>query len=399
MACNLTITSVTGIGAVGTPPQPTAIRVTGTAIDCATINLVLRCASFDPGFPFSGTATVASDGTWTVDVVHTTGQCVCGNTIDVEATCASDPTCTAVFGGSLSCNGEPCPTVTLTGLNVGDCNPDGTRTVTVSYGVTGVSALSAELRDSTPTVLDTISGPGPLSGSGNYSGTVTFSVVVTSPPGCGGVTTPVSVPSCNGGGGGGGCGGLLPGLGVLVGVAAALTVLLLALQFCLNIPVPTPLWTAVIVAWAVVAVAIVAWEIICYFEICDCPSACDWLALAWMALLSAIWVEFYVQPYAPPLSLSGCCPTSFGWKVLILVSIILFVASFTYWLSRCHLKKCQVLDLLVLVFVSVLGVIFVYIPIFLPVVAACANSNVVVAAATIGAAFAVADAVCHNTGP
>jgi hypothetical protein len=196
MACSLTITSVLGIQPVG--GVPFAIRVTGTATDCPKVNLALRCPGFTPGIVFNGSAVVGSGGAWSADVpTPTDSGCLCGGRIVIDAVCSTDPTCTAHFSGNFACEGAQCPTVAWSGFMIGDCNPDGTRTVNISATVTAPNACSAELTDGT-NVLATVSGAGTLTltGTGNYIGTVTFAVVIISPPGCTGISLPITLPAC-----------------------------------------------------------------------------------------------------------------------------------------------------------------------------------------------------------
>ena len=199
MACSITITSVTGIGS----PTTTAVVVTGTLSgDCQPI-------IFDPAHAFDvevkvdcGSGPVAatalsSGGSWSVTVPI---SCTCGGNIRVHANCATNPQCSADFSGVLPCEEPPpglCPTIGFTAINIGDCAPNGTRPVTVSALVTPSGFCSAELRDGT-TTLDSGSGSTPftLSGSGNYSGAVTFQVVVTSPSACAGISLPLGLPAC-----------------------------------------------------------------------------------------------------------------------------------------------------------------------------------------------------------
>lgn len=200
MACSLTITSVTGLAPVA--GVPTAIRVTGTAAECREVSLLMRCQGAGSDGAFTGTAPVSAVGTWTADVSIPSHvrNCQCRGGISVQAMCTSDRTCTTSFVGPFSCEDEveECPIAAFGPLTIGDCNPDGTRTVAISATVTGTGIFTAELRDSTA-VLDTVTGPGALtlSGSGNYGATISFSVVITAPVDCAGITLPaIGLPPC-----------------------------------------------------------------------------------------------------------------------------------------------------------------------------------------------------------
>lgn len=201
MACSISITSVTGNGS----PTTTTVTVTGTLSgDCEPIifdpasafnvRIIVDCG----GAPVTATALSNAAGAWSVTVPI---ACPCGGNIRVTATCATNPECQDSRSLLLPCEEPPpglCPTVQFTGLSIGNCNPDGTRSVSISALVTPNGSCAAELHDGTPPALDSDSGslPFTLTGSGNYSGTVTFSVVVTSPAGCSPTTFPLGVPAC-----------------------------------------------------------------------------------------------------------------------------------------------------------------------------------------------------------
>lgn len=149
--------------------------------------------------------------------------------------------------------------------------------------------------------------------------------------GCPPVDLPVQVQSCDGGGGGGGggepseCGNLDVVVAGLLGLALAATLLLLTLQ-CLNIPVPWFLWLIPAVFAAAAGVVILFW-----FLFCDPPTACDWLAIAWMVSLAGAIVALY---------LSACCPLM---AVMALVLAAAAVAGFAAWVAACHPTPCGIL--------------------------------------------------------
>ena len=124
MTCAITITDVLGLGS-----PPSSVQVSGTATDCAAVLVTVQCS----GAASSAVAPVAPDGTWTVTVTHIPG-CVCGRKVTVNATCESDPSCTTYFAGNLECAGR-CPTIS-TDVQVGECNPDGSRQVSLTATIT-----------------------------------------------------------------------------------------------------------------------------------------------------------------------------------------------------------------------------------------------------------------------
>lgn len=127
-------------------------------------------------------------------------ECECDSEIKVLAECESVPGCDASLLTTVVCEEPQCPSISWSGIEISECKPDGTRTVTISAQLDSPSLYSAELRDSTATVLDSVSGSGilTLSGSGDYAGPgpEIFDVVITSPEGCPGMSLPLGIPTC-----------------------------------------------------------------------------------------------------------------------------------------------------------------------------------------------------------
>ena len=338
----------------------------------------------DHAYPAPGTGTVNFTATFTV----TGASPACVDTV---------PVAVAVVG----CGGE-CPQIGPMTTQLDDCPDANTRNVTLSATVTGGGATEYEwefgdgspnatlnaIVNSDPTVVHLYAAPG----SGPYTATVTMK----GPPSC--PDQPASktfnVPACtddDGDGGSGWCGALLPIIGLLVAVATALTVFVLALQICptlVNVPISNILWGIIAGLWIAVGLALIGWAILCGFGICDCPSKCDFLAIAWMASLTGALVAVY---------LSGCCGGG-PWFLVILIFGLAFLAGFGAWLAFCNPSKCQVVDLLLIVFVSIVAVVFTYIQ-NVPVVSMCVVNNVALAVAGIGAILAALAAACHAPGP
>jgi hypothetical protein len=137
MACSITITSVVGIPA--TPTTTSAIRVTGTLTgECppganGVVEIIVQAYCAGGGLN-QAIATPDSLGNWTVDISL---RCMCNGWITVAASCATDSACGDVFSsGALQCAGN-CPTGSLE-VSPGDCNPDGTRNVTLTAHISSV---------------------------------------------------------------------------------------------------------------------------------------------------------------------------------------------------------------------------------------------------------------------
>jgi hypothetical protein len=201
MACTLTITGVAGVTTGGVL---TSIVVNGQSVDCTSVNVQIQCGDGQPQTQ-AGVAvdTSTTPWTWTTTFENVPESCVCSKGIDVTVECAgAGETCKGSFSAALKCmpgGGGPCPTISVAGISIGDCNADGTSLVQVSYQLNGTN-YSAHLVDSNNNTLgiplSNVSGVHTLSGQGNYTGTETFTVVVTQPADCAGESLPIMLPSC-----------------------------------------------------------------------------------------------------------------------------------------------------------------------------------------------------------
>lgn len=205
--CTISITGVFGMLSGGIL---TNITVDGTATDCRTAQVSMVCQ----GVRVSVTVPVDPSGNWTAVFDSSVGfeeaECQCDGEIKVEAQCTDINTgalCTDSFEGLLPCEGtttttttttEPgCPDPVILGASVGDCNSDGTRTVTLSATPIGGSGPNArwDFGDASP--------PGPtfaLTGGGTHfqmhdyaPGTFTATLIID---GCPDVTHTFTVPEC-----------------------------------------------------------------------------------------------------------------------------------------------------------------------------------------------------------
>lgn len=279
-----------------------------------------------------------------------------------------------------------CPVIDAATATPGDCNPDGTRTVHFSATLSGGPALTSHWDFG-----DTHTAANPIVdhdyvAPGTYD--AIFVVTGTNPACIATKLVPVNVESCIGDNHDHKCGWLLPIVGGLIVIATAFTIFMIALQTCpmlAHVPLPptlstTILWGVVIGLWIAVLASLAFWWLLCHFGICDCPTECDWAALAWMALLAGAVVAFDLRP---------CCVGDYGW-VWWLLGIALAVASlasFYYWLTRCHPSRCEVVALLLLVFTSIIAVALSWFAV-LPPIHACSSGLVEVTVALISAVLA-----------
>lgn len=201
MACTLTITGVAGMTTGGTL---TSIVVTGQSTNCKSVSVQIQCSDGQPQTMANvAVDTTTTPWTWTATFQNLPASCVCSKGIVVVAQCDEQgESCTTTFKAALKCmpsGGGACPSITVAGVTVGDCNPDGTRQVQISYQLNGTN-YSAHLVDSNNNTigvpLSNVSGVHILMGQGNYTGTETFTVVVTQPGGCAGDSLPVGIPDC-----------------------------------------------------------------------------------------------------------------------------------------------------------------------------------------------------------
>ena len=212
MACTIVIDGITGFRSGSNPPH--RIEVTGSADGCDQV-----CVTFEDsqsGLQTPEVAAGVSNGAWTavftVDDGHfALGDTTCGidKKIIALAHCCEDPTCQAdpLALDVLECRGEdaPCPTIAIAVPNAGDCNADGSRTVSISATVTVADAVAPAVGQWT---FDGGDGPTVVLSAGSQSVTIThdypgdgsshtvgFNVVL--PEGCQDGLRSFNVPACN----------------------------------------------------------------------------------------------------------------------------------------------------------------------------------------------------------
>jgi hypothetical protein len=313
-----------------------------------------------------------------------------------------DPSCvdTVAVAVDVAGCGGPCPTVGNVIAAVGACTPAGTRPVALDATVTGGGATEYrwDFGDGTSQVIDaTVVGDPATSHDYAAPGSYTATITLRGPVGCpdGTASATFDVPACGGGddddddGGSGLCGSLLFIVGALIAIATAATIFTLAWQTCpmlAVVPVPPFVWGIVVGLWVAVVAALVIWALLCAFGICDCPSGCDWAAIAWIAALAGWVVALY---------LAGCCGGL--WWLLVAGLIAAYLAAFGYWLAECGPSSCLVLDLLLVALSSVAAVAIAYMA-AVPIILACGFQWVAIGVTTVIAILAAAAAICHQ-GP
>jgi PKD repeat protein len=208
-------------------------------------------------------------------------------------------------------------------------------------------------------------------------GSYTVTVVLTpSQQGCPSstVSITVTVPQCTTNGGGACCGSVVALIAAaLVALGVALFIGLLSLSVCLHVAVPPFLWY---IAGGLVAAGLLI-ILICYilcvlpFLNCQCPTACDWLLIAWYALLVGDLVALY---------LAGCCGPI--WWVLIGIFTALWIATFLLWLRRCKPNLCTIyLDLIGAVTLGGVSILAYFA--LIPALKACGSSLVGIVVALV----------------
>lgn len=188
-------------------------------------------------------------------------------------------------------------------------------------------------------------------------------------------------------GGGGGdhadCGNLRYVVAALLGLALAAALVLLALQVCLAVPIPWFAWLVPAGFAAAAAVVIVIW-----FAICDPPTRCDWLFIAWAGALVGGIVALY---------LSACCP---GFMVALSIGFFLAAGgAFAAWLAECRPGGCEILQALALAIATAAGGILGAIGVAaaaLPLLMACLLHWVAAAVGVLVAVLVPAALACRE---
>lgn len=202
MPCQISITSI-----LGTPVNSTTtnVVVSGTASRCApvspnpspVVNVIVSCGG---QVPSAASVTVDQFGNWTVGLPST---CLCGQTVNITATCSSDATCFDTYVGTLPCN--CCPKTGILPVQIGSCDISGNRPVTLDATIVvlqqGCTPITVQwdFGDGNFGPVVTYNPPGTYTLTGNHSyspGTYFATVLIISPTGCQPVTVQVVVPPC-----------------------------------------------------------------------------------------------------------------------------------------------------------------------------------------------------------
>lgn len=298
---------------------------------------------------------------------------------------------------------DTCPTVTLINEGVSGCaSTSGGATLSVSASLAPARTdceFGWSFDDGTPTTWTP-----DRTASNAYTATGDFDVVVsvrcpecdacviqageqvtisscTPGPGRGTTTTPDETPW--------GCGALAYILVFFFVAAAVVTTFFVAALICPGLLAAGVRVTAAAVwiligIWAIVAILIALRYFLCAFDICPCPTKCDWLILGWAGALSMAIVWLYL----------GTCCAPFGDGIAAGAGIAA-LAAFAAWLSACDPSVCgEVAPLLLLVLASIVASILAYVSALLPEAEVCGRKWVVVLISTLVAANVLWSLLC-----
>jgi hypothetical protein len=262
----------------------------------------------------------------------------------------------------------------ITASPPGDCDANGSRSVTLDASVSGGPAQYYiwNFGDGTPNVsIMAPSPPGPLNHSYQNTGTTAITPTVTltatslggacaanatkqlNIPGCGGAPPPPPPPPSPG------CGISVILIGALAALVLGAVIIGAVVMFCLHLPLPPWYWTVVAAAAAVIGLVILISYILCWIGWCPCFTKCDWLQIAYIAALAAAVIALYF---------AACCGL-----VWWLVSAALFASAglaFKEWVNHCSPTTCQKVLSTVVALATVAGTLFGFIALLGPLTAA-----------------------------
>lgn len=269
------------------------------------------------------------------------------NRIDVSVRKGS---CPAVPAGVtlVGCRDQSCPTFGVATVQIGECDANRRRPVTITVAVpasgVGGATLQLDFGDGSPTASATVVGPNATATFGPHSyqppGPFTAVLSVTDPKGCRGLQIPVGpLDTCErrpppppppDDGGFDLCSILF--FLALLGLCAA--VLGLGLLLCPAFAMPViPAQAALVIGGSLLAggaaigfIALIAWAIICR------PSICAWLKLAtaFFFIAGIVLTYFWACPACAFLAIPGL--------ICLGISIVLFLV----WLNRCRPSACSI---------------------------------------------------------
>lgn len=347
-----------------------------------TVDATVPGATPTTTHPYPAPGSGESNYTATFTITGTSAECIDTVTIPV------------VVSG---CGGD-CPMIDDLSAQVGNCQNNGTREVSLNATITGggIEQYVWAFGDGIVSTIDATVVASPITVH-NYAapGTYNATLTIVGPQRCEDQirSITVEVPACEAppptppqpqppti------CGSMIYIVAALLAIAMVATVLLLALQVCPSfavIQVPQWAWGIIAGLWIAAAVAIIIWYALCAFRICPCPTKCDWAVMVWTATLAGAVIALF---------LAGCCD-SWWWALVIGLGLV-FAGAFFYWLFECQPGLCLVLDLLLIVFGSVAATAIAYIAL-VPIIQACGYIWVEVTVTSIVAVLAIAVPSCH----
>lgn len=144
MACEIAINDVFGVTIGGILDH---IIVVGTALNCDQVNLTISCSTRKT------VGAKVSAGVWAAKIPAAETGCECGSTITISGECISGQCRIEPASYTLLCQEQSnCPLVSAKAPKIGDCNKDGTRSVTFFYQIypQGVPVGASLLVDGVP---------------------------------------------------------------------------------------------------------------------------------------------------------------------------------------------------------------------------------------------------------
>lgn len=430
MACTIIVdhNATTGYTYAGALKE---IYVKGTAIGCEKVKITIECE----GIPISPETVDVKPATQTWEYLfdQLPLPCACNSEFSISVECADgkekciNKDHKEVY--DLQCKPKPgaisiCPQINWNIGPYSDCQ-NGLRSVKFSVTIQGVpGTYSAELQDISGNIVDSQTGPSPLTlnHSGSFPGgkPQTFNLVLLQPSGCPGSTQILNIPSCEptkteppapeGKGDWGmvppkvekpkpspgsivekpkvtgpitkksnACGTMLWAVGAAMCLAAAAVAITLAVNLCVPGVAAISWWWAIgpsILAGALIAL----WYVLCTFvPDCECPTECDWAQIATMTAFASAAVVGW---------LAGCCPLLTWISAGFLAA---FGAALGAWVKACEPGTCKVLKASLVALVSGAIPSITYIAL-VPTLAACGSTIVAAAAATVAGVLGVAAA-------
>jgi hypothetical protein len=297
---------------------------------------------------------------------------------------ANCPPLSVVVSGLESCPLD-CPEAQITATPPGDCEPGGTRLVTLNAVVSGTpQSYHWDFGDGSTKTIFPPNPPGPEphhypAPSGGQTYTAVFAVTAFNGACIETASVPINIPGCepivNGPPDGLTCKGLR-WAGVIVAILAAL-----ALYICQCVPI-----AGVAFCWASLGFAIVA-AVLLGIWLFLCPKPCGAaLLIGWQIALGAGIGALYF---------ANCCPTLWAIGAALIAAAL---AGLSLWKWRCKPKNCEVLAELGVVITVVILPILGWIA-GISFLQPCLNPIVAAAVSTLSGLVALGLIVCASKAP